>query len=91
MTTLGVTFALAGVSMGGGKKSQQQGPPMNATSKEEEAFITYVFFFGARPFFDVRRSFVALGRLVVAWRCHRILSCGWAWAGLTVVLCAGSS
>lgn len=43
MATLGVTFALAGVSMGGGKKSQQQGPPMNATSKEEEAFITYVF------------------------------------------------
>ena len=43
MATLGVTFALAGVSMGGSKKSQQQGPPMNATSKEEEAFITYVF------------------------------------------------
>lgn len=42
MATLGVTFGIAALSMGGSKKSTAQGPPINASSKEEEAFITYV-------------------------------------------------
>lgn len=43
MATLGVTFGVAALSMGGSKKSTAQGPPINASSKEEEAFIKYVF------------------------------------------------
>lgn len=42
MATLGTVFGGAFLAMGGEKKSKQSGPPINATSKEEEAFITYV-------------------------------------------------
>jgi len=40
MATLGTTFVGAFIAMGGEKKAKQSGPPINATSKEEELFIT---------------------------------------------------
>jgi len=43
MLTLGVTFSGAALAMRGGETSKKQGPPINATSKEEENFIKYVF------------------------------------------------
>jgi F-type H+-transporting ATPase subunit k len=39
MATLGTTFAVAFLSMGGDKKSKEQGPPINAKSPDEENFI----------------------------------------------------
>ncbi|KAI9754347.1 MAG: Leukocyte receptor cluster (LRC) member 8 [Chaenotheca gracillima] len=39
MATLGTTFAVAALSMGGEKKTKEQGPPINATSTDEESFI----------------------------------------------------
>ena len=39
MITLGTTFSVAALSMGGGDKKKAQAPPINASSKEEEQFI----------------------------------------------------
>jgi F-type H+-transporting ATPase subunit k len=39
MATLGTTFAVAYLSLGGSKKPEQTGPAINAKSKEEESFI----------------------------------------------------
>ena len=48
MATLGTTFGLIALAMGGGKaKAKEQGPPINAGSKEEEAFIQSVH---SRPY-----------------------------------------
>ena len=42
MATLGTTFGLIALAMGGKEKAKEQGPPINAGSKEEEAFIQFV-------------------------------------------------
>ena len=42
MATLGTTFGIIALAMGGSKKEKEQGPPINAASKEEEAFIQSV-------------------------------------------------
>ena len=42
MLTLGTTAAIATFSMAGKKVEKAKGPPINATNKEEEAFIAYV-------------------------------------------------
>lgn len=42
MATLGTLFVGSWAAMGGSKKSTQ-GPPINATSKDEEKFIQYVY------------------------------------------------
>ncbi|MCJ1354426.1 MAG: hypothetical protein MMC33_004414 [Icmadophila ericetorum] len=39
MATLGTTFAGAYLGLGGNQKAKEAGPPINATSKDEEAFI----------------------------------------------------
>lgn len=42
IATLGVTFAGSYIAISsGGKKPKDQKPPVNASSKEEEAFIQY--------------------------------------------------
>lgn len=42
IATLGVTFAGSYIAMSSGeKKPKEQKPPVNASSKEEEAFIQY--------------------------------------------------
>lgn len=41
MATLGATFAGSYLAMRGGDKKTAQGPPINASSKDEEAFIQY--------------------------------------------------
>lgn len=42
IATLGVTFAGSYIAMSGGeKKPKEHKPPVNASSKEEEAFIQY--------------------------------------------------
>ncbi len=42
MATLGTFFAGTAFALRGKEKAKEQGPPINATSKEEEAFIKYV-------------------------------------------------
>ena len=43
MATLGITGGIIALSMSGSPKPEKaKGPPVNATSKEEEAFIQYV-------------------------------------------------
>ena len=42
MATLGTTFGLIALAMGGKKEAKEQGPSINAGSKEEEAFIQFV-------------------------------------------------
>lgn len=42
MATLGTTFGIIALAMGGKEKAKEQGPPINAGSKEEEAFIQFV-------------------------------------------------
>lgn len=43
MATLGTTFGLIALAMGGKEKAaKEQGPPINAASKDEEAFIQFV-------------------------------------------------
>jgi F-type H+-transporting ATPase subunit k len=39
MATLGTTFGLAALSMGGSERKKSQGPPINAQSPDEEKFI----------------------------------------------------
>lgn len=41
MATLGVLFGGSYLAMRGGEKKTAQGPPINASSKDEEAFIQY--------------------------------------------------
>ncbi len=45
MATLGTFFAGSAFALRGKEKAKEQGPPINATSKEEEAFIKYVIRF----------------------------------------------
>ena len=42
MATLGTTFGLIALARGGKEKAKEQGPAINASSKEEEAFIQFV-------------------------------------------------
>ena len=42
MATLGTTFVGSWAMMGGKKADGQKGPPINAKSKDEEDFVTYV-------------------------------------------------
>ena len=42
MLTLGTTGAGIAYAMSGEKKAKEQGPPINASSKDEEAFIQFV-------------------------------------------------
>lgn len=42
MLTLGTTFAGSYLALRGGPKDKKPSPPINATSKDEEAFIQYV-------------------------------------------------
>jgi F-type H+-transporting ATPase subunit k len=41
MATLGTLFGGSWLAMRGGEKKTAQGPPINASSKDEEAFIQY--------------------------------------------------
>jgi ATP synthase subunit K len=41
MATLGASFGGSYMAMRGGDKKTAQGPPINASSKDEEAFIQY--------------------------------------------------
>jgi F-type H+-transporting ATPase subunit k len=41
MATLGALFGGSWLAMRGGDKKTAQGPPINASSKDEEAFIQY--------------------------------------------------
>ena len=43
MATLGAVFGGSWLAMRGGEKKTAQGPPINASSKDEEAFIQYGF------------------------------------------------
>ncbi len=42
MLTLGTFAAGTTLAMGGKEKVKEQGPPINASSKDEEAFIQFV-------------------------------------------------
>ncbi|MCJ1375702.1 hypothetical protein MMC20_006939 [Loxospora ochrophaea] len=39
IATLSITGLVAAVAMRGGEKAKEKGPPINASSKDEEAFI----------------------------------------------------
>jgi F-type H+-transporting ATPase subunit k len=41
MATLGTLFGGSWLAMRGGAKKTAEGPPINASSKDEEAFIQY--------------------------------------------------
>jgi hypothetical protein len=43
MVTLGAIFSGSYLATRGGEKKKEQGPPINASSKEEENFIQYVY------------------------------------------------
>ena len=44
--------------MRGGSKTKEQGPPINASSKEEEQFIQYVWSTPEHPTADICREFI---------------------------------
>ena len=54
MATLGAMGLISWASLRGEKKAKETGPPINATSKDEEAFIQYVSSHGLKHHFRIK-------------------------------------